>query len=196
MNTEPDYHRLYETAESQAGYFTASQAREHGFSWERLSDNVKRGRFMRLFRGVYRLAHFPGSSHEDLFVAWLRTGPHSVISHKSALTLYNLSDVLPGEIHVIIPRTASRRRSGLRLHTNRLKPEEITTREGLPVTTAARTIADVAIDGLARELVVQSIHEAIRRGLTSREELLSQAGYQGGRARKIIYETLTGSMPA
>ena len=193
MNTEPDYDRLYETAESQAGYFTASQARDHGFSWERLSENVKRGRFLRLFRGVYRLAHFPGSAHEDLFVAWLRTGPNSVISHESALTLYNLSDVLPGEIHVIIPRTASRRRSGLRLHTNQLKPEEITTREGLPVTTPARTIADVAIGGLARELVIQSIREAVDRGLTSREKLLAQADYQSGRAKRIIYETLTGS---
>ncbi|MFO7680874.1 MAG: type IV toxin-antitoxin system AbiEi family antitoxin domain-containing protein [Chloroflexota bacterium] len=193
MNTEPDYDRLYETAENQAGYFTASQARDHGFSWERLSENVKRGRFLRLFRGVYRLAHFPSSAYEDLFVAWLRTGPNSVISHESALTLYNLSDVLPGEIHVIISRTASRRRSGLRLHTNQLKPEEITTREGLPVTTAARTIADVAIGGLARELVVQSIREAVDRGLTSREKLLAQADYQSGRAKRIIYETLTGS---
>ena len=59
MTPEPDYNQLYETAESQAGYFTARQAKKHGFSWERLSDNVKRGRFLRLFRGVYRLAHFP-----------------------------------------------------------------------------------------------------------------------------------------
>ncbi|MBK6711505.1 MAG: type IV toxin-antitoxin system AbiEi family antitoxin domain-containing protein [Chloroflexi bacterium] len=59
MNDEPDYNLLYETAESQAGYFTAAQARTHGFSWERLSDNVKRGRFLRIVRGVYRLAHFP-----------------------------------------------------------------------------------------------------------------------------------------
>ena len=137
MNTELDYDLLYETAESQAGYFTTSQAREHGFSWERLSDN------------------------------------------------------LTGEIHVIIPPTASRRRPGLRLHTNSLKPEETTTREGFPVTTAARTIA-----GLGMELVVQAIHEAIDRGLTSPEELLAQADYQGGRAKRIIYETLTGSIPA
>ncbi|MEZ4593412.1 MAG: type IV toxin-antitoxin system AbiEi family antitoxin domain-containing protein [Chloroflexota bacterium] len=58
MSTEPNYDRLYETAENQAGYFTASQAQNCGFSWERLSDNVKRGRFMRLYRGVYRLTHF------------------------------------------------------------------------------------------------------------------------------------------
>ncbi|MFQ5420597.1 MAG: type IV toxin-antitoxin system AbiEi family antitoxin domain-containing protein [Anaerolineae bacterium] len=195
MNPKPDYDRLYETAEEQAGYFTARQAKKHGFSWERLSDNVKRGRFLRIFRGIYRLSHFPSLPYEDLFVAWLRTGPNSIISHESALTIYDLSDVLPGEVHVIIPRTASRRRPGLRLHTNRLKPEEITKRQGLPVTTAARTIADVAIDGLAEEQVIQAIQEALQRGLTTREELMAQATYQGGRARRIIHQALTEDSP-
>ena len=195
MNSKPDYDSLYETAESQAGYFTARQAQKHGFSWERLSDNVKHGRFLRLFRGIYRLRHFPSSAHEDLFVAWLRTGTHSVISHESALTLYNLSDALPGEVHVIVPRQASRRRPGLRLHTNALRPEEITNRQGLPTTTAARTIADVATSGLAEELVVQAVQEALQRGLTTREALLAQAAYQGGRAKKIIHKTLAESSP-
>lgn len=195
MVPKPDYDQLYETAESQAGYFTAKQARKHGFSWERLSDNVKRGRFLRIFRGIYRLTHFPSSSHEDLFVAWLRTGPNSIISHESALTIYELSDVLPGEVHVIIPRTASRRRPGLRLHTNRLRPEEITNRQGLPITTATRAIADVAVDGLAEEQIVQAIQEALQRGLTTREDLMAQAMYQGGRAKRIIRQTLTEDSP-
>ena len=195
MVPKSDYDQLYETAESQAGYFTAKQARKHGFSWERLSDNVKRGRFLRIFRGIYRLTHFPSSSHEDLFVAWLRTGPNSIISHESALTIYELSDVLPGEVHVIIPRTASRRRPGLRLHTNRLRPEEITNRQGLPITTATRAIADVAVDGLAEEQIVQAIQEALQRGLTTREDLMAQAMYQGGRAKRIIRQTLTEDSP-
>ncbi|MCZ7672276.1 MAG: type IV toxin-antitoxin system AbiEi family antitoxin domain-containing protein [Chloroflexi bacterium] len=194
MNTNPDYNRLYDTAERQAGYFTAAQARKHGFSWERLSDNVKHGRFLRLYRGVYRLANFPSSPYEDLFVAWLRTGPHSVISHESALSLYNLSDVLPQEIHVIIPRSGSRRRPGLRLHTNQLRPEEITTRQGLPVTTVARTIADVAVYGLDQQHIIQSIQEGLYRGLTTPEELIMQADYQGGRVQTIIYDTLAGTL--
>lgn len=189
---KPDYNLLYEIAESQAGYFTAKQAREVRFSWERLSSNVKNGKFLRVNRGIYRLIHFPGSAHEDLFVAWLRTGPNSTISHESALSVYELTDVLPGIIHVIVPRTASRRRKGLRLHTNRLKPEEITRREGLPLTTAVRTIADVAAAGLAEEQIRQAIREALQRGLASREELLVQAAHRGGRAAQIIYSVLNG----
>ena len=93
--------------------------------------------FLVFRRGIYRLVQFPGTSYEDLFIAWLKTGPGAVISHDSALYLYKLSDVLPSEIHVIIPRTGSRRRKGIRLHTNRLDPDEVRRREGLPVTSTA-----------------------------------------------------------
>ena len=185
MNSGPDYQQLYETAESQAGYFAAHQARESGLTWERLSSNVKSGRFIRVRRGIYRLTQFPGSDFEDLFVAWLRTGPDSVISHESALALYDLSDVLPSEIHVIVPRTSSRRRPDIRQHTHRLDAGEVTTREGLPVTTVPRTLADVAASGLAEEQVRLAIREAIERGLASARALRSYAQKRGGRFQVI-----------
>jgi len=191
MRRAPDYDGLYEIAENQVGYFTASQARDVGFSWERLSSNAKTGLFLRVARGVYRLSRFPGSAYEDLFVAWLRTGRNAVISHESALSVYELTDVLPGDIHVIVPRTASRRRKGIRQHTNQLAPDEITRREGLPVTTVARTIADVSISGLAEEQVQQAIRESLQRGLTSQNELLSHADRRSGRAKRIIQATLS-----
>jgi predicted transcriptional regulator of viral defense system len=186
MSEGPDYQQLYETAESQAGYFTAHQAREIGFTWERLSSNVKTGRFTRVRRGIYRLTQFPGSEFEDLFVAWLRTGSDSVISHESALALYDLSDFLPAEIHIIVPRTSSRRRPDIRQHTHRLDADEVTTREGLPVTTVPRTLADVAASGLAEEQVRLAIREAIERGLTSEQALCQYARKRGGRFREIV----------
>lgn len=186
MKQGPDYQQLYETAESQAGYFAAHQARKCGFSWERLSSNVNTGRFTRIRRGIYRLTQFPGSEFEDLFVAWLRTGPDSVVSHESALSLYRLSDVLPAEIHLIVPRTSSRRRSDIRQHTHHLNPDEVTKREGLPVTTVPRTLADVAASGLAEEQVRLAIREAIERGLTSTGKLRSYAMNRGGRFQQIM----------
>jgi predicted transcriptional regulator of viral defense system len=190
MSIKPDYHQLYEIAESQAGYFTAAQARKVSFSWERLSINVKTGKFLRVAQGVYRLVHFPSSPFEDYFVMWLKTGANAVISHESALAVYDLSDVLPGEIHIIVPRTASRRRKGMHMHTNRLRPGEVTTREGLPVTTVARTIADAAASHLAEDQVRQAVREALVRGLTTPEELLIQARQQKGRAERVIIDEL------
>jgi predicted transcriptional regulator of viral defense system len=186
MKTHPNFDQLYEIAEGQAGYFTTAQAESAGFSRERLSNTVKSGKFQRAATGVYRLVHFPTSSHEDLFVAWLVTGPYSVISHESALAVYELSDMLPGAVHVIVPRTASRRRKNIRQHTNRLEPDEITTRSGLPITTVARTIADVSSSGMAAELITQAIQEALQRGLVSEADLRIQGEKRGGRARQII----------
>jgi len=186
MNTQPNHKHLYLVAENQAGYFTAQQAHSAGFSRERISYYVATGRFSRVQRGVYRLVQFPSSPYEDLFIAWLKTGPNSVISHDSALYLYKLSDVLPSENHVIMPRTGSRRRKGIRLHTNRLSQDEVTQREGLPVTTAARTIIDVTASGLAEEQIGNAVNEAIQLGLTDRDELLSQASRRGERVSHII----------
>lgn len=190
MEVQPNHNHLYEIAENQAGYFTSKQAHTAGFSSERLSYYVTTGRFSRVRRGIYRLVHFPGSPYEDLFVAWLKTGPDAVISHESALYLYKLSDVLPTEVHVIMPRTGSRRRKGIRLHTNRLNPDEVTMHEGIPITTAARTIIDVATSGIAEEQIGKAVHEAIRRGLVGRDELLSKASCRSGRVKRLIEKIL------
>jgi predicted transcriptional regulator of viral defense system len=181
--------KLYNIAEAQAGYFTAFQAQSVGFSRPVLVHNTNIGRFKRVAHGIYRLAQFPSSRFEDLFVAWLQTGPNSVISHDSALAVYELSDALPAEIHVTIPRT------GLRLHTQHLEADEITRRAGLPVTTAARTIADVAVAGMADELVRQAIDEAIHRGLATRRALELQARRRKGRAATLILETSKEAQP-
>ncbi len=50
-----------------------------------------------------------------------------------------------------IPRTSSGRRPDIRQHTHRLDADEVTMREGQPVTTVLRTLADVAASGLAEE---------------------------------------------
>ncbi len=182
----PDHDALYQIAEQQAGYFTASQAARAGFSWERLTDYSKNGRFQRVAHGIYRLAQFPSSRFEDLFVAWLKCGLKSAISHESALAVYDLSDVLPGEVHVTVPRTASRRRKGIRLHTNRLRPADVVKREGLPVTSVPRTIADVARAGLSEDHVAGAIREALQRGLTTKQAIQAEASRRGGRAARLI----------
>jgi predicted transcriptional regulator of viral defense system len=186
----PDHDSLYQVAEQQAGYFTATQARKAGFSSSLLSYHVGTGRFERVKPRVYRIVQFPSSSHVDLYVAWLQAGPRAVISHDSALALYDLSDLLPHRTHVTVPRTASRRRPELQLHTKRLGPEDVTRYEGLPVTTVLRTLVDVAAAGLADEQVRQAIQEALRRGLVVRESLLRLTASRGGRIKRLVDEVL------
>jgi len=113
-----------------------------------------------------------------------------VISHESALSVYGLSDVLPTQPHVIIPRTGSRRHKGIRLHTNQIQKDEITSREGLPITTPERTIADVIVSGLEFGFVKQAIEQALNRGLTTKQKLIRQAERRGGRVAEQIKQVI------
>jgi hypothetical protein len=79
---------------------------------------------------------------------------------------------------------------GIRLHTSRLNPDDVTVREGLPVTTVPRTIADVILSGLPDEHINNAIHEALQRGLVTREKLLAVAKLRGGRVDQVIRHAL------
>ena len=186
----PDADALYAVAEPQAGYFSTAQAADAGYSRSLVAHHASTGNFSRVRQGVYRLTRFPGSAHEDLYVAWLQAGPRAVISHDSALALYGLSDALPSEIHVTLPRTSSRRRQGIRMHTTALTADEVTVRDGLPITTVTRTIADVIRAGMSSEHVTQAIREALERGLASEHDLEMAAAVRGGKVARIISRTL------
>jgi len=186
----PDTQRLYELAEGQGGYFSASQARELGFGSDLITYHAKQGNFLRATRGVYRLRRFPASPFEDLIVACLRAGPKAAVSHETALAVYSLSDLMPAQIHVTVPRTRSRRLKGLMLHRHRLGEDEMTRRDGVQVTTPVRTLLDVAAAGVSEDQVAQAVREALQRGLVQQNDLLSAAQSRGGRAREVIGRAL------
>jgi len=185
-----DHTDLYQLAEAQAGYFTAAQAQHAGFTREGLRANTNRSLYQNVGHGIYRLARFPASPHEDLFIAWLRAGKHAVISHYSALTLYALSDALPAEVHVTVSRTSSRRRIGIKQHTTRLMPSDVTRWEGLPVTTVERTLIDVARAGMQEWLIAQAVAQAQQRGLIQSSGLLKRAEVTSKRVRDIMHRAL------
>lgn len=186
----PDHAALYALAASQSGYFTSRQARQAGFDTALLVYHTHTGKFQRVARGVYRLNRFPASRHELLTAAWLAAGPRAVVSRESALAFYELSDVLPDAVHLTVPRTTSRRKTGATLHTDRIGADEITWREGLRITTVPRTIADVAAAGMPEDLVFQAIGEALRRGMTAPDEMEEMASRRGGRAARLLRQAL------
>jgi predicted transcriptional regulator of viral defense system len=187
----PDLDALYKIAESQAGYFTTGQAGSAGYSRSLVAHHADTGTFSRARTGVYRLSRFPASAWEDLFIAWLQAGPNAVVSHESALALFELSDAMPSDVHFTLPRTSSRRRPHIRMHTSALDPRDIVMREGLPVTSVARTIADVARAGTSEALVRQAVQQSLERGLTTESLLRQRAEERGGRAGRLILSALS-----
>ncbi len=191
----PDHNKLFELASQQAGYFTAEQARRYGFNWDVLSYHTRTGHFLRARRGLYRLTRFPGSQHEEVIAAWLAFDPKkAVVSHESALQIFDLADVVPSAIHLTAPRAKRSRKAppGVKIHTAKEAPtrRETVVRNGVRVTTPARSIADSAAYGTAPEQIGRAAREALRRGLATPSELLAAGRHHGGRGEKLIRQVV------
>jgi len=171
----PSWDALYETAASQEGMFTTRQAEEAGYSPQLLVHYVRTGHLVRVRRGVYRLVHFPAGEHEELVIAWLWSGMLGVISHQTALLLYDLSDVLPARVHLTLPpdqrRRSDRIPEGMILHYGDVPAADRGWVGAVPVTTVRRTLFDCAVGHLDPDLLRQGASQALRRGLVARDEL-------------------------
>jgi predicted transcriptional regulator of viral defense system len=180
----PDIRGLEAEAYHQGGYFTSAQAREHAVSSQLLNHHVRQGRFERLRRGLYRIPGFPSSQHDETREKWLAVGPEkALVSHESALALLELSDNIPDQVHLLVPRRhrGLRRPDGVVIHT---RPDNETIesvwRDGIPVTTPARTLIDVASE-LQPEQAALAARQALSRGLLTRKQLEQEALRRGKR---------------
>lgn len=195
----PDSATLFATASEQAGYFTAAQARIAGYSWPLLSYHAKRGRFVRVARGLYRLRDYPSSPREELIAGWLRLAPDAAISHESALEMLDLSDIIPDSIHLTVPRARRKlaRQPGVSIHTTTrpLGAADVLTREGIRMTAPARTIVDVAESGAAPEQVIRATRQAIERGLTTPVRMRAAARSRGRRVKNLVETALSETTP-
>src|ERR1700737_3639664 len=63
--------RLYETAQTQQGFFTTKQAIRAGLAQKTHAYHVKAGNWVRVHRGIYRLADFPPGGRPDLMLWYL-----------------------------------------------------------------------------------------------------------------------------
>ena len=173
--TRPDWESLFDLAVSQGGYFTTAQAAEHAFSPELLIHHVSQRRLQRTMRGIYRVRHLPPQEDEQLVQMWLWSVQEGVFSHRTALALHDLSDILPSRVEMTVPTAWRKRRLrlpvGLELHYADLEPHERTWIGHVPVTTAARTLRDCSVAHISPELLDQAVAQGIARGLFDPKEV-------------------------
>lgn len=177
---KPDLNALYEIAEGQQGLFTTRQATQLGFKLGSQHHHVKVGNWIREHRGIYRLARFPQGDQIQLVLWHLwsqnRTGePQGVYSHQTALSIYELSDVMPAKLHLTVPPTFRRNAAipkVLVLHRAALKVSDVETRHGFKVTRPFPTIRTLAREAIiSPDLLEQALAEGRRRGLIRLNEL-------------------------
>jgi very-short-patch-repair endonuclease len=132
-------------AARQHGIVDFGQLRWAGLVPSAIARRVRAGHLHRLYRGVYAVGHTDLSREGRWFAAVRACGPGAVLSHESAAHLWGLSPKSPATIHVTVPSSnGRRRRRGIRLHySTTLIAADVARRKNIPVTTRARTLADL-----------------------------------------------------
>ncbi len=122
----------------------------------------------------------------------LTCGPGAVLSHGSGAALSGIRQSGAGVIHVTVPSRAGRiRRKGIRIHrSGRLTAEEVTVIDGIPVTTVARTLLDLA-DDLDLHALRRAITEAEYRNLFDLTALNAVVESNPGRRTKKLMTAAT-----
>jgi predicted transcriptional regulator of viral defense system len=177
---------LEEYALAQGGYFDRADAQTYGLDDRLLTYHVSTGRFERTFPGVYRVRRAPLAPNDQYLQAWVWSNYRGAISHESALALYGLSDVMPVQVHLMVPPTFRRRGAPFVLHWVQLPDTDVTMHEGVQVTTPARSIVDAAADGLGPEQVHKAVAQAVSRAIANTEQLRTAASRSGYRHRRTV----------
>jgi very-short-patch-repair endonuclease len=178
----------------QCGLVTAEQLVKCGLASAARRWKLESGRISRVHHGVYRLAAVPVTWQQRALAAALAGGPSSALSFASAAHVHELDgfEAAPSAIDLTIPRGQHVRLCGVIVHRsmNRL---ELARRRGLPVTSVARTLVDLAavLDDERLELALDSAHRKAPRLAASVIALLDGAFCPGApRLRTLLDERL------
>ena len=188
-------------ASEQAGYFTTAQAETAGWSPQLLYYHARTGTIQRIYTGVYRFRDYPPTLHEDVVAAWLAVGRDTaIVSHESALDIWNLTDLIPDAIHLTVPRSQRNlpKLTGVKFHTPtarfKVRADEVQIAESsLPVTSPQRTLLDIAVADVSTEHVTVGVQQALARGWIDVPWLRAEAQRRSKRIAAIFEQALTSS---
>ncbi len=171
-------------ASRQQGYFTARQALEAGYSYPSQYYQSETGNWIREGHGIYRIADYAAADRPDLVLwsLWSRDRhgkPQGVFSHETALSIHDLSDVMPAHLHMTVPpsfRKSAKIPRVLVIHRAILTATDIQDMDGYSVTRPLRTIIDVSsLETVSVDILEQTVRQALQRGLVKRDDLTKAA---------------------
>lgn len=176
--------RIARLCAAEEGIVTRQQLLASGVTDDQIRERHERRLLREVHQGVYRHAASAFTESSRLLAACRAAGPTAVVSHRSAARLRGLRGVPPSSPEITVVGSRLPLRSGLILHrTNALEPVDVTTVDGVPATTVARTLLDLGAV-LPFELVQQAAQDALIRHLVVDADLLSVLERIGGRGRR------------
>jgi len=185
--------RLSEIAEGQWGMVTRRQAQEAGVGNTSMSRLAGDGRLERVAHGVYRIRGAGEPDHLGLRAAWLQLAPErpawarlddlddAVVSHASAASLHRVGDLRADVHEFTLPSRRQTRRRDVRLHRGKVPAADRIVLSGLPVTRAARMIADLLADHVEPGVVGRIAAEVLGGGLEGAADVAKGLAPHAGR---------------
>lgn len=183
-------------ASQQWGLVTSAQAKVNGVDLPSLRRLAERGALVRVRHGVYANIAATLSAELEVKAQWLALRPElmaadrvsdpalaaeSVVSHTTAAEMWGIGDLWPDGIHFTVSDRRRSRQTDVRFHRADLGDKDWTIHPeiGLPMTTVARTIADLAQDGHETDHLLALVADAGRKSLLEEDELLDAlAGHE------------------
>ncbi|MEA2161129.1 MAG: hypothetical protein QOD66_3509 [Solirubrobacteraceae bacterium] len=166
--------RIQKIAGRRQGLITRPQLEGVGLSTAAIARRVQSGRLHRKYRGVYAVGRADLPIEGEMLAAALAIGEDAVVSHFAAAWLWGFWTKPPEPPYdVAVPRRV-RTREAIRVHRVRTLARGDRTRwRGVPVTTAARTLDDLAsLDACGDAALRRAVHEAQSLGRVTHDQLL------------------------
>ncbi|MFK0247480.1 type IV toxin-antitoxin system AbiEi family antitoxin domain-containing protein [Amycolatopsis azurea] len=174
---------------TQWGMVTSRQAKGTGVDGVTLHRLEKSGHLDRVRHGVYAATIAVLTEAREKQAAWLMLDPAEpawkrtsldpnggVISHESAARLHGLGELVDDRIVLTTPRRRTSRDRDVRFRIAGLIEDDVTTIDGLPVTTALRTILDLLDQRTDGSHVATIIQEAVEASLVRLDVLAERIG--------------------
>ena len=150
------------------GVVTRVELLTAGLTPEQIRQRTTRGALRVVHRGVYRVGHTAPSVEARYLAAVLACGEGAVLSGRAAAHLWGLLKGPAPPLEVTAP--TERRVKGVKTRRARRSKRETTTWRGIPVTTPARTLVDLAAVVDAADLA-RACHEAGVRHRTTPKQV-------------------------
>lgn len=176
-------------ADEQHGVVSRTQLFGAGLSRRQIERRLERRGLRSVHRSVYAVGHRALSHLGVWMAAVLAAGQGAALSHWSAASLWPMRPGRGPRSHVTAPR--KRKRTGaITFHHAHLHEDEVTEEQGIPVTTPARTLLDLA-PLLASPVLARMVEAAPHRGASLAELLERHAGRAGvPKLRRIVAEPM------
>ena len=163
-------------ASDQWGIVTTAQAGREGVERLQLSRLAEKGDLDRARHGVYLLPSHQAGPQDEIRAAWLSLEPKKfiderwedewpvVVSHESAARIHRIGRLIPPKLTFSTGGTKQTRQQGIRIYTRReLAEADIVSVDGLPVTSIARTVGDLAEQKIERGYLADLVADALRK---------------------------------